>query len=643
MSIKKTLGGDRLGAGKKMKIELHNYERSTHDLGYIWRSTAATGTLIPFLKNVALPGDNFKIELNADVKTLPTLGPLFGSFKLQLDIFLCPIRLYNARLHMNELGIGLDMSKIKLPTVTLTGNNLDFDKENVENQQINQSSLAAYLGYRGLGQELDQNHTVRKFNALPLLMYWDIYKSYYANKQEEIGFVLTPTRSRITRFSKDTVSPTDPNNINYTIPTEGSTNMDLDTVNAGIDEIDVHILGYELPLKLDEVFIIADEQHGTGGTTQFFLIVKKEFKGKTLQKITIKNAYTSLELMEFELKNIDNVKKDILRHSLNTPYDIDEGTGLPYTATTAFDEETYESWSKYTMSGLGIKTYQSDIFNNWLNTEWIDGENGINSITAVDTSGGSFNIDTLNLAKKVYDMLNRIAVSGGSYEDWVEAVYAHEPYRRAENPIYCGGLSKEIIFQEVISTAETTNSPLATLAGKGRLSDKHKGGYIEIKVDEPSYIMGIVSITPRIDYSQGIDWDTMLETMDDFHKPALDGIGFQDLPTYHLAAWELKSRNGKIAEVKTVGKQPAWLNYMTAYNKTFGEFANINSQMFMTLNRRYEANSVGRIKDLTSYIDPQKFNYIFAETRRDAQNFWIQLAIDITARRKMSAKIMPNL
>ena len=110
MSKSVTLGGDRLGSGKKQKVYLHNYERSTHDLGYIWRSTMAPGTLVPFLKQVALPGDNFKIELNADVKTLPTVGPLFGSFKLQLDVFLCPIRIYNAQLHMNRLGVGMDIS-----------------------------------------------------------------------------------------------------------------------------------------------------------------------------------------------------------------------------------------------------------------------------------------------------------------------------------------------------------------------------------------------------------------------------------------------------------------------------------------------------------------------------------------------------
>jgi len=68
----------------------------------------------------------------------------------------------------------------------------------------------------------------------------------------------------------------------------------------------------------------------------------------------------------------------------------------------------------------------------------------------------------------------------------------------------------------------------------------------------------------------------------------------------------------------------------------------------MTLNRRYEPDiatngEILGIKDLTTYIDPMKFNHIFAETSLDAQNFWAQIAVDITARRKMSAKIMPNL
>ena len=41
--------------------------------------------------------------------------------------------------------------------------------------------------------------------------------------------------------------------------------------------------------------------------------------------------------------------------------------------------------------------------------------------------------------------------------------------------------------------------------------------------------MGLMAITPMVDYSQGNDFDLNLETMDDLHKPALDGIGYQDL------------------------------------------------------------------------------------------------------------------
>jgi len=98
--MKKTLGGDRLGSGRKMEVVLNHYERSTHDLSHVIRTTMSPGTLVPFLKQVGLPGDTFDIDLNADVMTSPTIGPLFGSFKLQLDVFLAPIRLYQGQLQL---------------------------------------------------------------------------------------------------------------------------------------------------------------------------------------------------------------------------------------------------------------------------------------------------------------------------------------------------------------------------------------------------------------------------------------------------------------------------------------------------------------------------------------------------------------
>ena len=203
MTITKTLGGNRLGSGSKMKVSMHGFERSTHDLGYVFRTTMSPGTLVPFINKIALPGDTFDINLGASVLTQPTLGPLFGSFKLQLDVFQCPIRLYHAWLHNNKLKIGNNMSTVKLPQLNLQVNPLRWNDEDepLEFQQINQSSLLAYLGIRGIGN-IEEGTEVQKC-ALPYLAYWDIYKNYYANKQEEIGMFIhtqAPTEKYVVNY-----------------------------------------------------------------------------------------------------------------------------------------------------------------------------------------------------------------------------------------------------------------------------------------------------------------------------------------------------------------------------------------------------------------------------------------------------------
>ena len=60
-------------------------------------------------------------------------------------------------------------------------------------------------------------------------------------------------------------------------------------------------------------------------------------------------------------------------------------------------------------------------------------------------------------------MLNRIAISGGTYQDWVETVYTSTWNMHTETPVYEGGMSAEIEFQEVVSNSATEEEPLGTL------------------------------------------------------------------------------------------------------------------------------------------------------------------------------------
>ena len=268
--------------------------------------------------------------------------------------------------------------------------------------------------------------------------------------------------------------------------------------------------------------------------------------------------------------------------------------------------------------------------------------NGVNEISAVEIVDGKLKIDALILGKKIFAMMNRVAVTGGSFDDWQEAVYGVKAVRRAESPIYHGGMSCELVFDEVVSQSTSGNEPLGTLAGRGA-ERSHKGGSaIKIKCQEPSMIMIIGSITPRIDYSQGNKWWNAVKTMDDWHKPGLDAIGFQDLLTEEFAAFDTVIVDENTIETKGVGKQTSWIQYQTDVNETYGEMSAGGQLDVMAFNRAYAAQK-GALSNVTTYIDAKMFNVAFADASRAAKNIWMQVAMDFVARRRMSAKQIPNL
>ena len=598
--------------------------------------------------------------------THPTIGPLFGSFKMQNDIFFCPIRLYNSWLHNNKLKIGLNMSQIKLPQIKLLCYPTRADEETQYN--VNQpSSLVAYLGITANGKNKTNTAKVmRSYNAVPIIAYYDIFKNYYANKQEE-NFYLMQYENQI-RSVTATTAPTGSSQLwNTTNP---------DRMNNALPDAQNNTLQIRLLKELDQdefealCTITVNIDDSTAGitkkkTTKVPLTQYYEFYGYTPATTTYVYRWKNGEplpnspkifaiearqgrIQACALDDIDDLREDILKKAGNLTYylngDKDQTTPPTFALLNLAGSGLEGGWANNYYApewGITVKTYQSDLCQNWINTEWLDGENGINQITAVDVSDGSFTIDALNLANKVYNMLNRIAVSDGSYRSWLETVYTEGYAERTETPIYCGGSSAEVVFQEVISQSATADEPLGTLAGRG-MDSNHKGGHIIVRATEPGYLIGITSLTPRLDYTQGNQWDVNLTSIDDLHKPALDGIGFQDLDAELLDA-RCSAVNADGTVTRTfVGKQPAWINYMTNINKAYGNFR--TNENFMILSRQYEMDDdKGKIADMTTYIDPTLYNNIFADQSFDAQNFWVQIGVNIKARRLMSAKIIPNL
>lgn len=681
--MKKTLGGERLRSESKMEVYLPNFGRSSHNVGKIIRTSQACGTIVPYWCQIGLDGTTFYIDITTKVKTLPTTGPVFGSFKHQIDVFVIPIRLYIAALHNNALGVGLNMSKVLLPYFHAYSANTSIYENDTNRGQVNPSSLLSYLGIKGFGHS-KVNQYLRRFPAIFNLAYWDTFKNYYANKQEENAYVITgvdhiwkkiqigdgyvwaktwltnsgetyavtPTTEKpqyIKLEFEEKISPEEVNEIQFmtnnpytpTVESNGITKLGDTFVFERTDPNAPGLREPENPRKATNIYMYKIKkaikfayQISTGGRHQITMPDNQKIK-----------------LTEFPLKNIDDERTKILAAPSTSAYEVNSGT-LPYGAATGpMDLPNYDRKKTYTSSlswfsqaGLAVKTYLSDRFNNWLNTEWIDGTTGgINAITAVDVTDGKLTMDALILQKKIFNMLNRVAITDGTYQAWREATYGIRSATLPESPIFCGGMQSEIAFDEIVSNAATDEEPLGTLAGRGIATMYKSGRGLKIKCTEPSMIMALGSITPRIDYSQGNKWWTRLESMDDFHKPTLDAIGFQELITEEAAAWNTELEENYTPKYQSLGKQPSWIEYTTDVNETYGEFAAGMPLAFMCLNRVYEESTNGTISNPSTYIDPTIYNNIFAESRLSSQNFWVQVAFDVTARRVMSAKQIPNL
>lgn len=649
MTVVRTLGKNTLGDNNKMKVAMRDYDMSTHDISTVFRSSVGVGMLVPFCKILCQKGDIIDINLINKTLSQPTLGALFGSFKLQHFMFFGGIRLYNSWLHNNRTGIGMKMSDIKLPMMYIkTEGTSTAAKTNVS-----ASALYRYLGFSE-SRRVGANATNGIYkNGVPLLLYLDIFKNFFANTQEKKFYMI---RGGLSRLS---IGP----NI-YKIPAENiklypTNNTDVGSFDESSDWTNywrnVKVLGR----KNGSEVLTTMADLSSNPTTK--IITTDKIPSVITEIVNVEfdrniAKYIKTNLKQYDLKLLDQIRDVILHKKGNETLPLyGANLGAAQNGSTElqsmFDDLVAAQSNK--LGGMLLKTYDSDIFNNWVQTDWIDGAGGITEITSIDITAneGKLTMDALNLQQKVYNMLNRIAVSGGTYRDWLETVYTAGKYLdRPETPVFIGGMTQYIEFDEVVSKSATETAygsqPLGDIAAIGRGGKPLNNGHIHYQCEEPGYIMGLVAITPMIDYSQGNDFDLNLQTIDDLHKPALDGIGYQDLIQEQMVGSTSVYDGGEtIDKLKhlAANKTVAWIDYMTNYNRTYGDFAVGEALDFMVLNRRYDVGDDNTIKDLTTYIDPQKYIEIFADTDLTSQNFWVQTVVQATRRGNYSAKQIPFL
>ena len=100
-------------------------------------------------------------------------------------------------------------------------------------------------------------------------------------------------------------------------------------------------------------------------------------------------------------------------------------------------------------------------------------------------------------------MRERMALTDGSYNELIKAMFGHNPQWHNHDVVYCGGDSQPIVFSEVINTAASADNPLGETGGRAYTSQS--GKTIHIKSDDFGMFMTVLVITGDDVYSQGID------------------------------------------------------------------------------------------------------------------------------------------
>lgn len=573
--------------------------------------------------------------------------------------------------------------------------------------QIGRSSLMKMLGVSGLGyiRSNASNKITCTVPADMMLMYYEIGQQFYCNKQEpeayvistrlvespttvtairytfqpaywylwdginpvELGIVATPTndspyseidlRGTGLRLTSDGICDVQLIYNEVIVPYQTNITVDGNDLGAGWDVVgNGSVIGRYAGVEVDadfaeEVLTIKFEKT-TPGTYSFIIKAEPRSDAESM------SLRTEAVLESFPLENIDLMRDRILEQPASSPLiikgpeDVDEYfEGLPYTTNNTLFSNLPEAIpglpGQTTVAGTGagllVKTYKADRFNTWLNTEYVE---SMMEAVGVAVTGSKVLINDLNSAESLYNLEARIAASNQTYKGWIQAAYGISPNIEAEVPVFRGGVVGNITFDEVISNTGTDTEPLGTLAGRGTLDGG--SGKISFSMDEPGLVMAILSITPRIGYTQGNKWFTRRQTMDDAHKPEYDGIGYQPLLTDELHAATTERDILGVPTYRSVGKQPAWAEYMTDIDTNFGNFIPLNNRGYMVLNREYQLVQEATepafiIADPTTYINPAKHNYMFANAALDAQNFWVHVNFEITAYRKVAKKQIPRV
>lgn len=255
-----------------------------------------------------------------------------------------------------------------------------------------------------------------------------------------------------------------------------------------------------------------------------------------------------------------------------------------------------------------------------------------NGTLKVNVDEMGININDLRTSNALQRWFERNARGGSRY---IEQILSHFGVRssdaRLQRPQFLGGGRMPISVSEVLQTSATDEtSPQANMAGHGISAGINNG--FKHYFEEHGYIIGIMSITPRTGYQQGIPRDfTKFDNMD-FYFPEFAHLSEQEIKNQELFVSDDEAYNNG-----TFGYTPRYAEYKYHPSEAHGDFR--GNLSFWHLNRIFE----DRPNLNTTFVECNPSNRIFATSETADDKFWVQMYQDVRALRLMPKYGTPML
>lgn len=464
-------------------------QRSVFDRSHDYKTTMDAGYLIPFFVDEVLPGDTFKLRVNAFVRMNTLIAPFMDNVFMDTFFFFVPSRLVwdNWQRFCGEQKNPGDSTDFLIPS--LSGPNI-----------FTNGSIFDYMGLP-TGVSLDPANT--PINALPFRAYNLIYNEWFRDEN------LIDSIPVITGDGPDPIS-------NYKLrkrakrhdyftsalpwPQKGP------SVNVGLTG-NAPVVGF----GNDQHWNFSSNSIYSGTAAMLGHPVDSQ-ENLGLQVFTNRQRFSSGTIIPILKQNNSSRWTNLVEQDQSTGTDV-----YPIRAIRG-DGFYFPNGSLQNTSGL---------------TPYAD----LSGVTAVT-------INDLRQAFQIQKFYEKWARGGSRYTETLRVMFnVISPDARLQRPEYLGGTHSRV---NVVPTAQTSStdavSPQSNLSAFGVLGDSAHG--FNKSFVEHGYVIGLVCLRADITYQQGLNRMWSRRQLFDFYWPTLAHLGEQVVYNKEIYAQGTADDNG---------------------------------------------------------------------------------------------------